>query len=392
MAQTVAAADGLLNRVWEPAKEAAAREHAALQKAARAEGLNEPIAAWDWRYYAEQVRRAEYALDEAEVKPYFALDDIARAAFATAERLFGVSFAERHDLPAYHADVRSYEVRDRAGRILGLFQQDNFARPGKRSGAWMSSLHVQESFAGEILPVVLNNNNFARGNPTLLSFAEATTLFHEFGHGLHGLLSRVRYPSQSGTAVRRDFVEFPSQIFERWIEHPDILRGHARHHATGAAIPEALLDRLVAARRFNQGFATVEYAASALLDLALHTDAAPQAIDIEGFESDALARLGLPAAIAPRHRPAHFQHIFSGSSYAAGYYVYLWAETLDADAFAAFLEAGDPFEPRLAARLEAIYAAGDTRDPMALFRALRGRAPEIGALLQRRGLADAPAT
>jgi peptidyl-dipeptidase Dcp len=391
MAKTVSAVDGLLRRVWAPAKATAAREHAALQNAARAEGLNAPIAPWDWRYYAEQVRRAEYDVDEAEVKPYFVLDNIARAAFATAERLFGVTFAERRDLPAYHEDVRTYEMRDREGRVTGLFQQDNFARPGKRSGAWMSSLRVQESFDGEVLPIVLNNNNFARGNPTLLSFADATTLFHEFGHALHGLLSRVRYPSQSGTAVRRDFVEFPSQLLERWIEDPEMLRRYARHHQTGEPLPDALLERLLAARRFNQGFATVEYAASALLDLELHTDAAPQAIDIDRFEDDALARLGMPQAVVPRHRPAHFQHIFAGSSYAAGYYVYLWAETLDADAFAAFSEAGNPFDAKLAARLQAIYAAGDTREPMALFRAFRGRDPDIAALLQRRGFAEEPA-
>jgi peptidyl-dipeptidase Dcp len=391
MAKTISAVEGLLRRVWAPAKATAAREHAALQNAARAEGLNAPIAPWDWRYHAEQVRRAEYDVDEAEVKPYFVLDNIARAAFATAERLFGVTFAERPDLPAYHRDVRTYEVRDRDGRVVGLFQQDNFARPGKRSGAWMSSLRVQESFDGEVLPIVLNNNNFARGNPTLLSFADATTLFHEFGHALHGLLSRVRYPSQSGTAVRRDFVEFPSQLLERWIEDPEMLRRYARHHQTGEALPDALLQRLLAARRFNQGFATVEYAASALLDLELHSAAAPQAIDIDRFEDAALARLGMPQAIVPRHRPAHFQHIFAGSSYAAGYYVYLWAETLDADAFAAFSEAGDPFDAKLAAQLQTIYAAGDTREPMALFRAFRGRDPDIAALLQRRGFAEEPA-
>jgi peptidyl-dipeptidase Dcp len=309
-----------------------------------------------------------------------------QAAFDAAGRLFGIGFVERADCATYHPDVRAYEVRNAAGQPLGLFLHDNFARPGKHSGAWMSSYREQQSLDGEVLPIIVNNNNFAKGDPTLLSFDDAHTLFHEFGHGLHGLLSRVRYPSQSGTAVRRDFVEFPSQVFEHWLEVPDTLRRYARHYRTGEPLPEALLQRLLAARTFNQGFATVEYAACAMLDLDLHARPDAAGLDIAQFETDFLRRIGMPTEIGLRHRPAHFQHLFAGSGYAAGYYAYLWAEVLDADGYAAFTEAGDPFDPALAARLAAIYQAGDTVDPMELYRAFRGREPAIDPLLAQRGL------
>ncbi len=388
MAKTPQAAENLLRQVWAPARRKAAAERAELAEAALDDGLNEPIAPWDWRYYAERVRRARYELDEAAVKPYFVLDNIVAAAFDTAGRLFGISFAERRDCPVYHPDVRAYEVRDANGRPIGLFLHDNFARPGKRSGAWMSSYRNQETLDGDVLPVVVNNNNFSKGDPTLLSFDDARTLFHEFGHGLHGLLSWVRYPSQSGTAVRRDFVEFPSQVFEQWIAAPEVLRRYARHYRTNQPLPEELLQRLLAARNFNQGFATVEYAACALLDLDLHSRPEAGAVDIGAFEREFLDRLGMPADIGLRHRPAHFQHLFAGGGYAAGYYAYLWAEVLDADGFAAFTEAGDPFDPALAARLKAIYSAGDTADAMELYRAFRGRDPAIQPLLAQRGLTE----
>jgi peptidyl-dipeptidase Dcp len=389
MAKTPDAAARLLRAVWEPAKHKAAAERAGLTEAARGDGLNEPIAAWDWRYYAEKVRQAKYAIDEAAVKPYFVLDNMVRAAFDTAGRLFGIEFVERKDCTAYHPDVRVYEVRDRNGQAVGLFLHDNFARPGKRSGAWMSSFREQQRLDGEVLPIVVNNNNFSRGEPTLLSFDDARTLFHEFGHGLHGLLSQVRYPSQSGTSVRRDFVEFPSQIFEHWAAAPEVLRRYARHYRTGEPLPESLLQRLLAARNFNQGFATVEYAACAMLDLELHAISDPSGIDIDAFERDFKSRTGMPPEIGLRHRPAHFGHLFAGSGYAAGYYAYLWAEVLDADGFAAFTEAGDPFDPALAARLGLIYRAGDSADPMELYRSFRGRDPEIAALLAQRGLVAA---
>ena len=389
MAGRTAAVEDLLMQVWEPAKVKAAAERDMLQAAARAEGMNDAIAPWDWRHYAEKVRKAEYDLDEAEVKPYFPLDSIQRAAFDVAGRLFGVSFTELRGMPAYHPDVRAYEVRDAQGDHVGIFLADHYARPGKRSGAWMSSYRDGESFDTETRPIVVNNNNFAKGSPTLLSFDDAETLFHEFGHALHGLLSTARYPSQSGTAVKRDFVEFPSQVFEHWLSVPEILSTYARHHETGAPMPRDLLDRLLAARTFNQGFATVEYTAAALLDMAFHVHAEPATLDVAAFEREIMERIGMPAEIAVRHRPVHFSHLFSGGGYAAGYYAYLWAEVLDADGFDAFVAAGDPFDPKLAAGLKAIYQAGDTREPMDLYIEFRGREPTIDALLEQRGLVSA---
>jgi peptidyl-dipeptidase Dcp len=386
MAKTATAVERLLREVWQPAKAKARDETAALEATARAEGLNEPIQAWDWRYYAEKVRQKKYDLDEAEVKPYFVLDNMVAAAFDTATRLFGVTFTERDDVPVYHPDVRVWEARDLAGGHLGLFLHDNFARPGKQSGAWSSRYRDQEMMDEPVAPIVVNNNNFAKGTPTLLSFDDARTLFHEFGHGLHALLSRVRYRSQSGTSVLRDFVEFPSQIFEHWATAPETLRTYARHYQTGEPMPEELLQRLNAARTFNQGFATVEYTASALIDLELHRGASPTNLDATRFEREFLDRMEVPRQIGLRHRLAHFQHLFSGGGYAAGYYAYLWAEVLEADGFAAFTEAGDIFDPGLAARLRDIYCAGDTRDPMELYRAFRGREPTTAALLEQRGL------
>jgi peptidyl-dipeptidase Dcp len=388
MAKTTGAIERLLLEVWDPAKKKARAERAALEDLARAEGVNEPLEPWDWRYYAEKVRRAQYDLDEAEVKPYFVLDNMVAAAFDTAGHLFGLTFTARGDLPVYHPDVRVWEVRDRAGAHIGLFLHDNFARPGKRSGAWSSRYRDQQNLDGPVAPIVVNNNNFSKGDPTLLSFDDAETLFHEFGHGLHALLSRVRYPSQAGTAVRRDFVEFPSQIFEHWMSAPENLRKYACHYQTGEAIPEALMRRLLAARTFNEGFATVEYTASALIDLELHRSPHPDSLDPDRFEREFLTEYGVPREIGLRHRPAHFQHLFAGGGYAAGYYAYLWAEVLDADGFAAFTEAGDVFDPALATRLKSIYSAGDTRDPMELYRAFRGRDPNIAALLRQRGLSE----
>jgi peptidyl-dipeptidase Dcp len=386
MAKTSAAAERLLSEVWQPAKEKARDERAALETVARADGLNETIAPWDWRYYAEKVRQAQYDLDEAQLKPYFVLDNIVRAAFDTAGRLFGLIFVERKDVPVYHPDVRVWEVRDPAGAHVGLFLHDNFARPGKQSGAWSSRYRDQESSESAVTPIVVNNNNFIKGEPTLLSFDDARTLFHEFGHGLHALLSQVRYRSQSGTAVRRDFVEFPSQIFENWMAAPETLRSYARHYQTGEPLPEDVLHRLIAARTFNQGFATVEYTASALIDLELHCAAANETLDVSRFEREFLDRRAVPKEIGLRHRLVHFQHLFAGGGYAAGYYAYLWAEVLEADGFAAFTETGNIYDPELAVRLKEIYSAGDTRDPMELYRAFRGREPTIAALLAQRGL------
>ncbi len=385
MAGTPEAATALLEDVWAPACRKAEDETRRLAENARADGFNGKIEACDWRYYADRVRRADYALDDAALKPFFPLARVQQAAFDVAHRLFGITLTEAPDVPVYHPDVRAYEVRDAAGHV-GVFLADHFARPDKRSGAWMSSYRDQEDLDEPVSPIIVNNNNFARGQPTLLSFDDGRTLFHEFGHALHGLLSRVRYPAQSGTSVRRDFVEFPSQVYEHWFTLPETLRQYARHYETNAPIPDETIARIRAAEGFNQGFGTVEFTSSALIDMALHRHRDPGAIDIEAFEREFLAGIGMPAAIGLRHRPAHFQHLFAGGGYAAGYYAYMWSEVLDADGFEAFTEAGDPFEPALAGRLRDIYAAGDTRDPMALYAAFRGRAPSTAALLRGRDL------
>jgi peptidyl-dipeptidase Dcp len=386
MAKTPGAVEDLLLAVWEPAKKRAEEERAALQALARTEGMNAPVEPWDWRYYAEKVRQARYALDEAAIKPYFALEKVTAAAFETAGRLFGLRFTERADVPVYHPDVTVYEVTDRAGAHVAVFVHDNFARSSKRSGAWMSSFRVQENLDEPVSPVIANNNNFSKASPTLLSFDDARTLFHEFGHALHGILSKVRYPSQSGTSVRRDFVEFPSQVMEHWIASEETLREFAVHHETGTPIPEDLLARILAARTFNQGFQTVEYTAAALLDLEMHRSPDDGPVDPTAFEAAVKAKIGMPSEIAIRHRAPHFQHLFAGDGYAAGYYAYLWAEVLDADGFEAFVEAGDLFDPALAERLGTVFAAGDTVDPMALYAGFRGRPPSIDPLLRQRGL------
>lgn len=391
MAKTPAAVRKLLDEVWQRARDKALAERDALQRLVAGEGANFALAPWDWRYYAEKRRKAEFDLNEAELKPYFQLDRMIEAAFATARRLFGLVFTPV-DVPLYHRDARAWDVRDEAGKHVGLFIGDYFARPSKHSGAWKTSLRDQERLAGDIRPIVVNVCNFTRpaaGDPALLSFEDARTLFHEFGHALHALLSDVTYPLLAGTAVPSDFVELPSQLYEHWLEVPEILRDYARHCETGAAMPSALLERLLAARTFNQGFATVEYTACALLDLDLHGPRASAELDVSRFEREALERIGMPAEIVMRHRLPHFQHLFAGSGYAAGYYSYMWSEVLDADAFEAFTETGDPFNPAVARRLrEFIYGAGNLRDPAEAYRAFRGRLPTVDALLRKRGLVE----
>ncbi|WP_264046319.1 M3 family metallopeptidase [Methylobacterium flocculans] len=382
----------LLRDVWTPAHHRAAAERDRLQALIQAEGHNFDLARHDWRHYAEKLRRAEHDLDEGEIKPYLSLDGVIAAAFDTASRLFGLRFEELADAPRYHPDVRAWAVRDADGSEVGLFLGDYFARASKRSGAWMSAFRSQERLNGDVKPIIVNVMNFARapdGEATLLSFDDARTLFHEFGHALHGLLSDVTYPLLAGTAVSGDFVELPSQLYEHWLEQPEVLRAHARHHRTGEPMPEDLLKRLLAARTFNQGFATIEYTASAIVDMTLHLSSAGEAgLDVAEFEADALKRIAMPAEIAMRHRTPHFAHIFSGDGYAAGYYSYLWSEVLDADAFDAFREAGDIFHPETAARLRRyIYGAGNLRDPGEAYTAFRGRLPSIDPLLRQRGLA-----
>jgi peptidyl-dipeptidase Dcp len=393
MAGRVAAVNDLLWKVWEPAKAAAEQEREALQAMLHSRGEPQAgIEPWDWRYYAEKVRQLRYDLDEAEVKPYFPLDRMVEAVFDCAERLFGVRFVEQPGVKAYHPDVKVYEVRAAGDALVGVFLHDNFARPSKRSGAWMSSYRVQMRNGAEVTPIVVNNNNFAKGAPgapTLLSFDDARTLFHEFGHGLHGLLSSVTYERLSGTNVLRDFVELPSQLFEHWLSEPQVLKKHARHHVTGEPIPDELVKRLQAARNFSQGYETVRYTASALVDMAIHSQTSPQAPDITVFEAAELERIGMPPGIGMNHRLPHFQHLFSGASYAAGYYVYLWAEVLDADGFDAFVEAGSPFDAEVARKLRHfIYASGNSIEPAKAYEAFRGRGPTVEPMLRKKGLLE----
>jgi len=389
MAKTPEAVSGLLDAVWSPARRRVGQERDTLQNMVALEGGNFDLACWDWRYYSEKVRKARYDLDESEIKPYLPLDSIVEAAFYTANRLFGLTFAPLDNVPVYHPDVRVWEVRGPDGRHVGVFFGDYFSRPSKRSGAWMTTLRDQDKLDGEVRPLVLNVMNFNKGaarEPTLLSFDDARTLFHEFGHGLHGLLSDVTYPMIAGTGVLQDFVELPSQLYEHWLDRPEILRRFALHYKTSEPMPEALMRRLIASRTFNQGYTTAEYLGSSYVDLDFHLTGAG---DAHAVEAETRARMQMPDEVVMRHRPPHFQHIFSGDSYASGYYSYLWSEVLDADAFNAFEETGDVFDPAVAKRLrDHIYAAGGAEDPAAAYTAFRGRLPTVDALLKRRGLVD----
>jgi len=384
MAGTPAKARALLEEVWEPARKRALEERDALQSLITRQGQNFRLAPWDWRYYAEKLRQEKYDFDAQQLQPYFQLSNLIEAAFFTAEKLFGLSFQERRDMPVYHPDVRVWEVV-REGKTIGLFYGDYFARTGKQGGAWMSSFRDQQKLDGDILPIITNNANFNKSDPCLLSFDDAVTLFHEMGHALHGLLSQVHFPRLSGTNVVRDFVELPSQLFEHWLEEPQVLERFARHYQTGESIPKDLLQKLLAARNYGQGFATVEFLASALIDMDFHT--LPVGSDPKAAQAQTLARIGMPEEIGPRHAAPHFTHIFGGDGYAAGYYAYLWSEVLDADGFKAFKEAHDPFDPATAHRLyKFIYSSGGTRDFAQAYRAFRGRDPHIEALLEGRGL------
>jgi peptidyl-dipeptidase Dcp len=388
MAKTPRVALDLLESVWAPGVSSAIKEQEALQAIVANEGGNFKVAPWDWRYLAEKRRKAEFDFDAGELKPYLQLDRMIEAAFYAASRLFDLDFKERFDLKLYDTDVRAWTVSGRDGAPIALFIGDYFARPSKRSGAWMSNFRGQEKLDGPQLPIVINVMNFAKGGEgeaSLLSLDDARTLFHEFGHALHGMLSDVTYPLISGTHVAGDFVEFPSQLYEHWIKEPEMLRRFALHYKTDEPMPEALLGKLLEARVFNQGWATVEYTASALVDLRLHLDPSPTDVDVVEFERQELARIGMPDAIAMRHRTPHFQHIFSGG-YSAAYYSYLWSEVLDADGFEAFEEAGDIFDPAVAQRLhDFVYAAGGSRDYDAAYQGFRGRPPSPAALFRKRG-------
>lgn len=385
MAGTPARARALLQKVWDPARKRALEEQDALQALVTEEGSNFALAPWDWRYYAEKLRQRRYDFDDDALKPYLSLDNMIAAAFDTAAKLFGLAFQPRTDVPVYHPDVRVWEV-SHDGKTIGLFYGDYFARAGKQGGAWMSSLRDQQSLDSDVLPLITNNCNFIKGDPALLSFDDARTVFHEFGHALHGLLSQVRYPRLSGTNVARDFVELPSQLFEHWLEEPQVLSRFARHYQTGEPMPADLMDKLTAARHFNQGFQTVEFLASAFIDMDFHSQDLLNN-DATALEAASLTALQMPDSIVPRHSAQHFGHIFAGEGYSAGYYSYLWSEVLDADGFEAFTEAKDPFAPALAKKLhQHIYSTGGTKDFTETYRSFRGRDPEIEALLKGRGL------
>jgi peptidyl-dipeptidase Dcp len=392
MAKTPEAVRGLLEKVWAPARRSALADRDALQELIAEEGGNFKLAPWDWRYYAEKLRKRRCDLDETEVKPYMALDRVIEASFYTANKLFGLSF-QPAEVPVWHPDVKAWEVRGADGKHVGIFYGDYYARSSKRSGGWMGTLRDQEKLRGEVRPIVLNVMNFNKGDPTLLSFDDARTLFHEMGHALHGLLSNVTYPSVSCTSVLTDWVELPSQLYEHWFEQPEVLSQFARHYRTGEPIPQALVQKLLAAKNFDKGCDTLEYIASALVDLDLHLLQSADNLDVNAFEASTLKRIGMPEEILMRHRPPHFAHIFSGGYYASAYYSYMWSEVLDADAFAAFEETGDIFNQDVARKLyRNVLSAGGSRDPAELYTAFRGRLPSADALLKKRGFVEAAAT
>ena len=389
MAKTPEAVHDLLDPVWQKAIEKAAADQAQMEALAADVGSNEKFAAWDWRFWQKKLRTKTFAFDEAELKPYLQLDRVIEACFDVATRLFGISFEEKKGVAAWHPDARTFVVRNADGSERGVFLADYYARPSKRSGAWMSSLQSGYRLGDGSSPIIYNIMNFAKppaGEAALLSVDEARTLFHEFGHALHGLLTEVTWPSVSGTSVSRDFVELPSQLYEHWLTVPEVLEKHALHVETGAPMPKALLDKMLAAGTFGAGFATTEFTASALMDMAYHARAEAPAEPL-AFEAETLARLNMPDTIAMRHRTPHFGHVFAGDGYSAGYYSYMWSEVLDADAFSAFEEAGNPFDPALAQKLkDNIYAAGGSKDPEDLYKAFRGKMPTADAMMEKRGL------
>lgn len=395
MAKTPDAVFGLLKQVWAKAVSRAREEETDIATMIAEEGKNHDVMPWDWRHYAEKIRAQKFNFSEAELKPYLQLEKIIEACFDVAGRLFGIKAVEIKGVAAYHPDVRVFEIRDAAsGELKAMFLGDYFARSSKRSGAWMSSFQSQHRLTlkngahGE-LPIIYNVCNFAKpaaGKPALLSLDDARTLFHEFGHALHGMLSDVTYPSVSGTGVSRDFVELPSQLYEHWLTVPEILKTYAVHYQTGEPMPQALLDKVLAARTFNAGFSTVEFTSSALVDMAFHT--ADKVEDPMAFQTDYLKEIGLPQSIVMRHASPHFQHVFAGDGYSAGYYSYMWSEVLDADAFSAFEETGNVFDPATAKKLkDNVYSIGGAVDPEDTYKAFRGKLPSPEAMLKKKGLA-----
>jgi peptidyl-dipeptidase Dcp len=388
MAKSPQAAMDLMLKVWPKAVARVREEVADMQKIADTEGAKITVEPWDYRFYAEKVRTAKYALDFNEVKPYLQMEKLREGMMWAAGELYGFQFKQIHDLPVFHPDVRVWEVLDKAGTHVGLWYFDPYARAGKRSGAWMNAYRNQENITKPITTIVSNNSNFVKadeGQPVLISWDDADTLFHEFGHALHGLCSKVQYPSQSGTNVARDYVEFPSQLNEHWLTTPEVLSKFAVHYKTGQPIPKELLEKIEKAATFNQGFTTVEYLASALIDMKLHL-AGDATIDPHAFERDTLAALGMPRELVMRHRTPQFSHIFADDGYSAGYYSYLWSDTLTADAAEVFKEAGSFYDPKISKSLhDNIMSVGNTIDPADGFRKFRGRDVDISALLRLRG-------
>ncbi|MFO1065297.1 MAG: M3 family metallopeptidase [Pirellulales bacterium] len=388
MAKTPEAAMDLMLKIWSKATARVKEEVADMQKIADAEDPGVTIEPWDYRYYAEKVRKAKYDLDFNEVKPYLQLEKLREGMMWASTQLYGFQYKQIFDVPVYHPDVRVWEVTDRNGKHVGLWYFDPYAREGKRSGAWMNAYREQENVTEPITTIVSNNSNFVKGEPgepVLISWDDAVTLFHEFGHALHGLNSKVKYPSQSGTNVARDYVEFPSQINEHWLSTPEVLNRFAVHYKTGEPMPKSLLEKIQKAATFNQGFSTVEFLASALMDMKLHLAGAAK-IDPDAFERETLKELGMPREIVMRHRTPQFSHIFADDGYSAGYYSYLWSDALTADAAEAFKEAGSFYDKAVAARLhDHVMSVGDTIDPAEGFRKFRGRDVDIKALLRKRG-------
>ena len=395
MSGTPENAYAFLEQIWQPALAKAKQERAALQSMIESEGGDFDLAPWDWFFYTEKVRKARYDIDEETLKPYFQLKNVRDAAFRVANRLWGITFTELEGMPKYNDDLQVFEVKDADGSHLAVFYFDFHARQNKRGGAWMSAFRLQSGIDGGVTPIVINNTNFAKGaegTPTLLSFRDAQTLFHEFGHGLHGALSNVNYELLSGTAGPRDYTEFPAQMMEHWISSREVLKETAIHYQTGDAIPDELIDRLLEARKFNQGYVTVEYLAAAYLDMAWHTLNRVEQRDVNAFEQQEMNRIGMLPEIVVRYRSTYFRHILSSAvGYSAGYYSYIWSEILDSDGFAAFEESGDLYDQKLAERLRThVYSAGRTADAMELYTRFRGRKPTIDALLEGRGLNDVP--
>ena len=390
MAKTPGNVFNLLDQLWAPALDVARKERQMMQEMIEAEGDTFQLASWDWWYYAEKIRKEKYSLNEDDIRPYFQVENVINGVFGLSTKLWGITFEERKDIPLYHPDVKTYEVKDADGSHIAILYTDYFPRASKRGGAWMDVFTKQHKIGDEFIhPAVYNVGNFAKptgDKPALLSLDNVNTLYHEFGHALHGMLSECTYESLSGTSTPRDFVEFPSQVMENWAMYPEVLKNYAFHYKTGEPIPEDLIEKINNASLFNQGFTTVEYLAASYLDMSWHTLTDTVQQDASQFENQVLDKIGLIPEIVSRYRSTYFNHIFSGD-YSAGYYSYIWSEVLDADAFAAFLATGNVYDPELAGKYrQFILSKGGTEDAMGLYTQFRGKQPDIGSLLAKRGL------